>query len=101
MFPNPVNCVCTSTQVESLDDLKGLSVRSLSGGTAEVLGALGCSVISTAPSDIYGGLSKSNIQGYTLEPTGVTDYSLDETIRPIVDIRMFQAPFTITINMET
>ena len=40
MFPNPVNYVYTNTQVESLDDLKGLSVRSPSGGIAEVLGAL-------------------------------------------------------------
>ena len=52
MFPNPVNYVYTNTQVESLDDLKGLSVRSPSGGIAEVLGALGCNVISMAPNDI-------------------------------------------------
>ena len=71
MFPNPVNYVYTNTQVESLDDLKGLSVRSPSGGIAEVLGALGCNVISMAPNDIYDNLSKNNIQGYALEPTGV------------------------------
>lgn len=101
MFPNPVNYVYTNTQVESLDDLKGLSVRSPSGGIAEVLGALGCNVISMAPNDIYDNLSKNNIQGYALEPTGVADYSLDEITKSIVDIQMFQAPFITIMNMET
>lgn len=101
MFPNPVNYVYTNTEIDSLDDLNGLSIRSPSGGIAEVLGDLGCNVISMSPNDIYDGISKNNIQGYALEPTGVADYSLGEVTKSVLDVEMFQAPFVAIMNKDT
>lgn len=100
MFPNPVNYVYTNTEPQSLADLSGMSIRSPSGGVAECLRSLGCNVISMAPNDIYDGISKNNIQGYVLEPTGVSDYSLGEVTDAVVDLELYQAPFITIMNKD-
>ena len=101
MHCNPVNYIYTSVKPDSLAGVAAMSVRAPSGACAEVMSDLGVNVISMAPNDIYDNLSKNNIQGYIIEPTGVTDYSLNEITEYIVDIPLNQGPFFVIMNQDT
>ena len=101
IFANPVSYIYSTKAIASMADLSGLSIRSTSGGIAECLTGWGANVITMAPNDIYDGISKNNIQGYTFEPTGIIDYSLTEVTPYMVDMPLYQAPFVMVMNKDT
>ena len=100
MYANPVSYIYSSKQIQSVADLSGMSIRSSSGGVAECLTAWGGNVITMAPNDIYDGISKNNIQGYTAEPTMILDYSLTEVTPYCLELPLYQAPFVVVMNKD-
>ena len=101
MHCNPVNYIYTAVEPDTLADVASMSVRAPSGACAEVMSRLGVNAISMTPNDIYDNLSKNNIQGYIIEPTGVTDYSLNEITEYIVDLPLNQGPFFVIMNQDS
>ena len=101
MHVNPVNYIYTSANPATLADVAKMSVRAPSGACASVMGNLGLNVISMAPNDIYDNLSKGNIQGYIIENTAVTDYSLNEVTKYVVNVPLNQGPFAVIMNKNT
>jgi TRAP-type C4-dicarboxylate transport system substrate-binding protein len=100
MYANPVSYIYSSSPISSVSDLAGLSIRSSSGGVADCLAAWGANVITMAPNDIYDGISKNNIQGYTAEPTMITDYSLQEVTPYVTKLDLYQSPFVLVMNKD-
>lgn len=100
IYANPVSYVYSSIPISSVQDIAGKSIRSTSNGVAEVLGGWGANVISMPPNDIYDGISKNNIQGYTAEPTMLPDYSLTEVTPYMMDVSLYQAPFVMVMNQD-
>jgi TRAP-type C4-dicarboxylate transport system substrate-binding protein len=100
MYANPVSYIYSTKEIATMSDLSGLSIRSTSGGIAECLSGWGANVITMAPNDIYDGISKNNIQGYTFEPTGIIDFSLAEVTPYMVDMPLYQAPFVMVMNKD-
>ena len=100
LYANPVSYIYTTKPIAGMADLSGMSIRSTSGGIADCLKNWGANVITMAPNDIYDGISKNNIQGYTFEPTGIVDYSLAEVTPYMLDMPLYQAPFVIVMNKE-
>lgn len=101
MHVNPVNYIYTGSDPSTLADVAKMSIRSPAGACATVLGNLGVNVISMAPNDIYDNLSKGNINGYVIEHTAVTDYSLNEVTKYVVDVPLNQGPFVVIMNQKT
>ena len=101
MYANPVSYIYSTEKIESPADLAGKSIRSTSGGVADVMAMWGANVITMAPNDIYDSLQKNNIQGYTAEPTMIVDYSLQEVTPYCVKVPLYQAAFVMVMNKDT
>jgi TRAP-type C4-dicarboxylate transport system substrate-binding protein len=98
MYGNPVSYVYSKDPIAKISDLRGKTIRSTSGGVAEVLKAWGANVISAPPIEIFDGMSKGVMQGYTFEPTGIVDYSLGEVTPYVTDLLLYQGPFVTVMN---
>jgi TRAP-type C4-dicarboxylate transport system substrate-binding protein len=101
MYANPISYIYSKKPVASPADLRGMTLRSTSGGITECLKAWGANVISAPPVAIYDGMSKGNINGFTFEPTGIPDYSLTEVTPYVTDMYLYQGPFVTIMNKET
>jgi len=102
MYANPTNTPYT-TKIEPTDinAFKGLTMRTADGGAAACIGGWGVNAIQMPPNEIYESLEKNNIQGFTFEPTGIIDYSLQEVTGYKLDMGIFQATFCTVMNKES
>lgn len=101
MHCNPVNYIYTTSDPSTLDAVSKMSVRAPSGACASVMGNMEVNVISMSPNDIYDNLSKGNINGYIIEHTGVTDFSIAEITDYIVNVPLNQGPFFLIMNQNS
>lgn len=101
MYGGPVNYIYSTKPIACMDDLKGVTLRSTSGGIATVLMGWGANVVSMPPNDIYDSISKGNIGGYTFEPTGIVDYSLGEVTPYFTDMTLYHGIFTLIMNKDS
>ncbi len=88
------------TPITSVADLKGRSMRCPSGAITDLLQTWGASPITMAPPDIYEALEKKNISGYIFEPSGITNFSLEEQTKYYTDLQMYDGPFALIMNMD-
>lgn len=87
-----------NTPITSLADIQGMSMRCPSGAITDVLTAWGANPITMAPPDIYQAIEKNNIQGYIFEPSGITNFSLQEVTSYYTDYPMYDGPFGLIMN---
>ena len=88
------------TPIQSLADLQGMQLRCPAGAITEVLAAWGASPITMPPPDIYQAIEKNNIQGYIFEPSGITNFSLQDVTKYYTDLPMYDGPFGLIMNMD-
>ena len=101
LYGNPGMIFASSdTPITSVDDLKGRTVRCPSGAITDVIVAWGASPITMAPPDIYEALEKNNISAYIFEPSGITNFSLEEVTAYYTDLQMYDGPFGLIMNMD-
>lgn len=101
LYANPVSYIYSNSEVTTLDDISGLTIRSTSGATADCLSSWGANVVTMAPNDVYDGMSKGTINSYTAEPTMLIDYSWTEITDYKNMVPLYQAAFVVAINKET
>ncbi|MCD8151829.1 MAG: TRAP transporter substrate-binding protein DctP [Clostridiales bacterium] len=100
MYANPVNYIYTNTEVSSLADLQGMTIRTVSGIINDALLDYGCNPTTIAPNDIYDSMSKNTIQAFMVEPTVIEDYTLGEVASYEVKIPIYQSTFVVAINKD-
>lgn len=88
------------TPITSVADLKGRSVRCPSGAITDVMTSWGASPITMAPPDIYEAIEKNNISAYIFEPSGITNFSLEEVTKYYTDLQMYDGPFALIMNWD-
>ncbi len=87
----PITCVA---------DLAGRSMRCPAGAITDLLNAWGASPITMAPPEIYESIEKGVISGYIFEPSGITNFSLEEVTSYYTDLPMYDGPFALIMNLE-
>lgn len=101
LYGNPGMIFASSdTPITSVADLAGRTMRCPAGAITDVLTAWGASPITMAPPDIYEAIEKNNISAYIFEPSGITNFSLEEVTRYYTDYPMYDGPFGLIVNME-
>ena len=85
-------------QIQSVADLKGLTVRCPSGAITDVLTAWGASPVTMAPPDLYEAIEKRNIDAYIFEPAGICNFSLEEITGYYTDMPLYDGPFALIMN---
>lgn len=99
LYGNPGMIFASSdTPITSVDDLKGRTVRCPSGAITDVIVEWGASPITMPPPDIYEALEKNNISAYIFEPSGITNFSLEEVTSYYTDFQMYDGPFGLIMN---
>ena len=101
LYGNPGMILCSKDKpLTSVADLKGLSIRCPSGAITDVLLKWGANPITMSPPDIYEALEKNNISGYIFEPSGITNFSLQEQTTYYTDYQMYDGPFALIMNWD-
>ena len=102
LYANPINLMMTKgVTISSLADLKGLTLRCPSGPMTEVLSKWGANPITMGPGDMYEALEKNNIAGCVFEPSGVTNFSLQEELTNYTNMNLFDAAFLLVMNEDS
>jgi len=87
--------------IRTVADLKGLNLRCPAGAITDVLTAWGANPITMAPPDVYQAIERNNISGYVFEPSGITNFSLEEVTKYYTDFPMYDGPFGLIMNKDS
>ena len=101
LYGNPGMMFASSdAPITSVADLAGRSMRCPAGAITDLLTVWGASPITMAPPEIYESIEKGVISGYIFEPSGITNFSLEEVTKYYTDLPMYDGPFALIMNME-
>ena len=78
------NLYTTKKDIKSLDDFKGMTIRTTPAYQAFVEG-LGASVVNTAPGEVYQALERNVVQGYGWPSVGIVDFGWHEVTGYVID----------------
>jgi len=88
----------TSKPVHTLEDFKGLKLRTPGGGILEFMKATGASPMTMSPDDIYLNMEKGVIDGWTIDPEGADGRKLQEVTKYYVLPYSYVGAFFIIMN---
>ncbi len=98
---NAVNPIGTSKKaVRTLEDLKGLKVRTPAGPPTEFMKQAGALPVLIPAPDIFENMQKGTIDGYSIDWQGIKGFRLPEVSNYITDVNLFIAPFWIIMNEQ-
>ncbi len=101
LYGNPGMILCSGDKpITSQADLSGRTMRCPAGAITDVLTAWGANPITMAPGDVYQAMEKNNISGYIFEPSGITNFSLQEVTKYYTDYPMYDGPFALVMNTD-
>ena len=99
LYGNPGMILCSAEKpIQSMADLKGMTIRCPSGAITDVLSAWGASPVTMAPPVLYEAIEKKNINGYIFEPAGICNFSLQEITSYYTDYPLYDGPFALIMN---
>lgn len=100
MAHNP-GIIHTSVKIETLEDIKGLRLRTPNATTSALLEHFGAEPIGLPPGDIYENLQKGTLDGIAMDWTGVASYKLNEVLNYHLEVPLFTVGFYIVMNQRT
>jgi len=102
LYGNPGMILASAKDpIRSVADLNGLNLRCPAGAITDVLTAWGANPITMAPPDVYQAIERNNISGYVFEPSGITNFSLEEVTKYYTDFPMYDGPFGLIMNQAS
>ena len=84
--------------IETLEDVKGLRMRTPNATTSAVLEHFGAEAVGMGPGDIYENLQKGTIDGIAMEWTGIGAYKLNEVLKYHLEVPLFTVGFYFVMN---
>ncbi|MCK1983593.1 MULTISPECIES: TRAP transporter substrate-binding protein [Peribacillus] len=97
-FTGELNQLLSNKEIKSLEDLKGLKVRSPSLMMNKVLEELGAIPVSMSVTDIYESLSKGVIDAAMAGLSTVNEMKLDEVVDYITIVNISSSSMFVTMN---
>jgi len=86
--------------ITSVADLAGRSMRCPAGAITDLLTTWGANPIPMPPPEVYESIEKGVISGYIFEPSGITNFSLEEVTSYYTDLPMYDGPFALIMNLD-
>jgi TRAP-type transport system periplasmic protein len=81
MLSSPPVALETKRPVKTLEDLKGMKIRSMGGVTVKYITALGAVPVTISPSDAYDAFSKGVAEGAILPPDAVMSLKIGDILK--------------------
>ena len=101
MLGNPSNKIFTARKpVYSVEDMKGLQMRALSGAPTYLLQQWGAIPVSMSPAESYEALSKRIIDGVIFEYSGTTTVNMQEYLNYYTEVDLYMGVFLLLMNKE-
>jgi TRAP-type C4-dicarboxylate transport system substrate-binding protein len=90
-----------SKNVQKIEDMKGLRIRSTTKPFMAYLKALGAEPIVLPPPEMYESLQRGVLDGCSIDWQGFYAYKLPEVVKYILDAKICVVPFFIIMNEKT
>lgn len=87
-------------QVQTADDLNGLSLRAPGPVSGDLIEALGASSVGMPAPEVYDSIERGVIDGLMIAPNGVVDFRLDEVVDYGVACDCYTSPMFVVMNLE-
>jgi len=98
IFQSEGGIIGSNEKIEKVGDLSGKVVRSIAGGMADYMTAVGASPTFMGPADIYLNMEKKVIDAFAFEWAGVQSFTLGEQVPYFLDINIYRVPGVIMIS---
>ena len=100
---NPTNKISTiaGKEVDSIDDLKGMTFRASAGTASDLLIAWGATPIQMAPGDIYQAVQKGTVGGYIFDWSGIVSFGLQEVTANYTTMPVYLGPYFLAMNKDS
>ncbi len=85
-------------KIQTVDDLKGLKIRTVGGPPTEFAKKMGMSPINMPTSDVYESLNKGVIDGYLCDWHAIHSFKMIEQSKNILDAQIYVGPFWVVMN---
>ncbi len=89
-----------SKKVETMDDLKGLRIRTPSPAISEMLTYLGATPQGLPPGEVYESLQKGVIDGTVFPWDPIASFGLNEVLKYHLDAGAYTVPFFFVMNQR-
>lgn len=83
--PPPYKVMTTGAVVNTMDDLKGLKIRTVGGAQAETVRAVGATPVQVQAPELYDSLSRGTVDGAIYAFVGMPPFSLGEVVTNAVE----------------
>lgn len=101
LYAGPNNIICSSKQVETLDDMAGLKLRASAGTATDMSTGWGATPMNIASNELYQSMEKNVIDGYIIDWTGVNAWSLFEVTDYYIELPFFTQTWAVLMNMDS
>ncbi|MBE3637248.1 TRAP transporter substrate-binding protein [Mangrovicoccus algicola] len=91
----------TETQIESMDDMKGLKLRAPGRYTGEAVKALGGTPVGLSLGETYEALERSQVDGMTINWAIMTPYKLQEVSKYHMENPLYQNSIFVLMNQDS
>jgi len=98
-YETPTVVFTSKTKVETLNDIKGLKIRTYPSATLEsMLGALGANPTFIPGNEVYLALQNGVVDGAVTTPSFAVSMKLDEVLKYITDIKLVFGGYIFAMN---
>jgi TRAP-type C4-dicarboxylate transport system substrate-binding protein len=95
---DPANLIMKDKEIKSLDDLKGLKIRTPSPSASELIEALGATPVAIPMPGVYDALQKGVVDGALSTMSTLTQFKLDEVAKYVIDSKIYGTTFALVMN---
>jgi TRAP-type transport system periplasmic protein len=86
--------------IRTLEDLKGLKIRTGGGPQAATLKSLGATPVAISPPDVYTALERGTVDGLTFPWEALADFKIDEVTKYHTTAGLWGGPFYVVMNLK-
>ncbi|PKN66003.1 MAG: C4-dicarboxylate ABC transporter substrate-binding protein [Deltaproteobacteria bacterium HGW-Deltaproteobacteria-15] len=86
--------------IRTLEDLKGMKIRTGGGPQAATLKTLGATPVAISPPDVYTALERGTVDGLTFPWEAVDSYKIDEVTKYHNTAGLWGGPFYVVMNLK-
>ncbi len=90
----------TNKPIRTLEDLKGMKIRTGGGPQAATLKALGAVPVAISPPDVYTALERGTVDGLTFPWEAVKSFKVEEVTKYHNSAALWGGPFYVVMNQK-
>lgn len=96
--PTPIG---SHKPIRTMEDIRGLKIRALSGSPTELLKALGGIPVLMPPGDMYTSLERKVLDGFMISWEGIVGHKLQEVTDYYTTANTYQPTLSVLMNLAT